>query len=139
MRVIAHASMPRGCSRPFMRIAMATKTVIVEFQSHSRIVSFQESENEMENATAAVEEVFRDVFSSPPSPFFLQIWNDTFNRHVDVSRGQPIPDKSVLRVVLKEVQVSYLLKVYNPGSKPHSRSNCTPPPPTKMQPLLIIT
>ena len=34
-------------------VAMATKTVIVEFQGHSRIVAFQESKNEMENATAA--------------------------------------------------------------------------------------
>ena len=94
---------------------MATKTVVVDFQGHSRIVSFQESENEIETATTAVEEIFHDVFSSPPAPFFLQVLNDTFNRYVDVLRGQPIPDKSVLRVVLKEIQVSYLVKVYNPG------------------------
>ena len=89
---------------------MATKMVIVEFQGHSRIVSFQESGNEIETATAAVEEIFCDVFSSPPSPFFLQILNDTFNWYVDVSRRQPIPDKSVLQVVLKEIQVSYFSK-----------------------------
>ena len=59
---------------------MATKKVIVEFQGHSRIVSFQESENEIETDTAAVKEIFRDVFSSPPSPFFLEILNDTFNQ-----------------------------------------------------------
>ena len=61
----------------------------------------------MDNATAAVEEIYCDLFSSPPSPFFLQIFDNSWNRYVDVCRGQPIPDKSVLRVVLKEVQVSY--------------------------------
>lgn len=85
---------------------MANKMVIVEFQGHSRIVTFQESEDELENATAAVEETFCDVFSSPPSPFFLQVFDNSWNRYVDVFRGQPIPNKSVLRVVLNEVQVS---------------------------------
>ena len=75
---------------------MATKMVIVEFQGHSRIMAFQESENEMDNATAAVEEIYRDLFSSPPSPFFLQIFNNSWNRYVDVCREQPIPDKSIL-------------------------------------------
>ena len=87
-------------------MAMANKMVIVEFQGHSRIVTFQESEDELENATAAVEETFRDVFSSPPSPFFLQIFDNSWNRYVDVFRGQPIPNRSVLRVVLKEVQAT---------------------------------
>ena len=49
-------------------VAMATKTVLVEFQGHSRIMAFQESENETDNATAAVEEIYSDLFSSLPSP-----------------------------------------------------------------------
>lgn len=59
---------------------MGTKKVIVEFQEYSRIVKFQESEDEVENATAAVEETFHDVFSSPPSPFFLQVFHNSWTR-----------------------------------------------------------
>jgi hypothetical protein len=117
MRVIAHVSMPRGLPRPFTCIAMATKTVIVEFQGHSRIVSFQESENEMENATAVVEEVFRTVFSSPP-PFFSYKYGTTLL--IDI---WTFPE-----VLLKEVQVSYLLKVYQSHTQ-GGGSNCTPPLP----------
>ena len=77
----------------------ADKTVLVEFQGHSRIVSYKESQEEVAVVQAAVKETFGDVFSSPPTPFFLQIFNKDWNKYVDLRCGHSIPDRSLLRVM----------------------------------------
>ena len=81
------------------------KTVLVEFQGHSRIVSFEESQDETAAVKSAVAEAFDDVFSSPTTPFFIQMLDRDWNKYVDLRRGQSVPNKALLRVMLKEVQV----------------------------------
>ena len=70
------------------------KTVLVEFQGHSRIVSFEESQDETAAVKSAIAEAFDDVFSSPTPPFFIQMLNRDWNKYVDLRRGQHVPDKA---------------------------------------------
>ena len=107
-------STPRGsCSIIASEImaGVASKTVLVEFQDHSRVVSFNSegSNNELESLKNNIENVFQDVFSTPPAPFFLKLFNKEWERCMDVRAGQSIPDKGVIRVyLLKESKVGEL-------------------------------
>ena len=78
---------------------------------HSHVVSFNSkgSNNELESLKNNIENVFQDVFSTPPAPFFLKLFNKEWEQFIDVCAGQSIPDKGVIRVyLLKESKVGEL-------------------------------
>ena len=93
------------------KMAGVSKTVLVEFQDHSRVVSFNSegSKNELESLKNSIENAFQDVFSTPPAPFFLKLFDKEWEQFIDVRAGQSIPDKEVIRVyLLKDGKVGEL-------------------------------
>ena len=88
-----------------------SKTVLVEFQDHSRVVSFNSegSNDELESLKNDIENAFQDVFSTPPGSFFLKLFDKEWEQFIDVRAGQSIPDKGVIRVyLLKDSKVGEL-------------------------------
>ena len=92
-------------------MAGVSKTVLVEFQDHSRVVSSnpEGSKNELESLKNSIENAFQDVFSTPPAPFFLKLFDKELEQFIDVRAGQSIPDKGVIQVyLLKDSKVGEL-------------------------------
>ena len=74
-------------------------------QPFARIVSFTESSNEEADLREKIESAFQEVFSTPPAPFYIQIFSDDWNRFIDICPGQEIPNKAMIRIILKESKV----------------------------------
>ena len=74
----------------------------MEFQDHSRVVFFNSkgSNNELESLKNNIKNAFQDVFSTPPAPCFLKLFDKGWEQFIDVRAGQSIPDKGVIQVCL---------------------------------------
>ena len=62
-------------------MAGVSKTVLMEFQDHSRVVSFNSegSNNEFESLK---NNTFQDIFSTPTAPFFLKLFDKEWEQYV---------------------------------------------------------